>query len=108
MDPKTLFVDKLPQVIGATPDKARALDAIYVFKVSGDSGGTWTVDLRSDPPCVRDGEAATNDCVVEIADTDLQTLLSDPSQGMSMFIQGRIRVTNPLMATKLTDLLKMV
>ena len=53
-DAKELFDEQIPAALKAHPDKAKAVGAIYCFKISGDGGGDWTVDLASDPPaCVR-------------------------------------------------------
>ena len=107
MDAKTLFGQKLPQILKSSPDTARALDAIYVLKISGDNGGTWTVDLKSDPPSVSEGEAEPNDCVVELSDSDFEELLGDTSRGMQLFLEGKIQISNPMLATKLVDLLSL-
>ncbi|MCC6807737.1 MAG: SCP2 sterol-binding domain-containing protein [Deltaproteobacteria bacterium] len=40
-----IFDDYLPHVISATSDLAKKINAVYVFKISGENGGTWTVDL---------------------------------------------------------------
>lgn len=105
MDAKTLFGTKLPLALKHSPDKAKALGAIYVMRISGDNGGTWTVDLKHDPPTVKPGDSGTSDCVVEMADSDFEHLLADTSLGMQMFLEGKIQISNPMLATKLVDLL---
>ena len=56
-DARTLFEDKVPKQIAANPDKAREVGAVYCFKITGEGGGTWTVDLASSPPTVRAGDS---------------------------------------------------
>ena len=55
-DAKELFDVLVPDALKKWPDKAKEVNAIYGFKVTGDGGGEWTVNLTSDPPtCVHDG-----------------------------------------------------
>ena len=105
MDAKTLFDQKLPEMLKAHPDKARELDAVYTFKISGEAGGTWTVDLKADPPTVSAGESGTADCTIEVSDEDFATMLSDPNAGMQLYFTGKLKVSgNPMLATKLQQL----
>ena len=50
VSPTTLFNEKVPAAIAKDPAKARELNAIYQFKISGEGGGEWTVDLSSAAP----------------------------------------------------------
>ena len=47
---KSYFDQKVPAALAEHPDKAKEVAAVYLFKVSGADGGTWTVDLVSTPP----------------------------------------------------------
>ena len=47
---KTFFDQKVPAVLATSPEKAKDVAAVYLFKLTGDDGGTWTVDLVSTPP----------------------------------------------------------
>lgn len=37
-------------------------------------GGTWAVDLKSDPPNVSDGEADAANCTISMTDEDFVAL----------------------------------
>lgn len=89
-------------------DKARELNAIYGFKVSGEGGGDWTVDLASDPPsCVR-GDTGKAQCTIEIDHEDFKSMLKDPNQGMQLYFQGKLRVSgDPMLAMKLQQLFEL-
>ena len=50
-----LFDTILPPKITASPDKAREINAIYQFKITGDGGGEWNVDLSSAGPAITKG-----------------------------------------------------
>ena len=51
-----LFNVQVPEALSKFPDKAREIGAVYLFKISGDGGGTWTVDLTANPPAVTQGD----------------------------------------------------
>ncbi len=105
MDAKTMFGDKLPKLIESAPDKAKELNAIYLFNVTGDGGGTWTVDLKNDPPSCKEGDAGNAECTVEVSDEDFAAMLKDPQLGMQLYFQGKLKVSgDPMLATKLQQL----
>ena len=51
-----LFNVQVPEALTKFPDKAREIGAVYLFKIAGDGGGTWTVDLTANPPLVSQGD----------------------------------------------------
>jgi len=105
MDAKTLFGEMIPKMLETSPDKAKELDAIYLFTVTGDSGGTWTVDLKADPPSCNEGDGGNSECAIEVTDEDFNAMLKDPQLGMQLYFQGKLKVTgNPMLATKLQEL----
>jgi putative sterol carrier protein len=104
-DAVDLFDNIVPAGLAKYPDKARELNAIYAFKISGEGGGEWTVDLTSTPPtCVR-GDTGKAQCTIEIAHEDFKTMLTDPNAGMQLYFQGKLRVSgDPMLAMKLQQL----
>lgn len=105
MDAKTLFEERLPKLLSSEPDKMREMDAIYCFNIGGDGGGTWTVDLKADPPTCTAGDSGNSECSIEVSGEDFETMLKDPQAGMQLFFQGKLKVTgNPMLATKLQQL----
>jgi hypothetical protein len=100
-----LFNVQVPASLAKFPDKAREIGAVYVFKITGDGGGTWTVDLASNPPAVSEGDKGNAQCTIEVAHSDFQTMLTNPASGMQLYFQGKLKVTgDPMLATKLQKL----
>jgi hypothetical protein len=101
-DAQELFDKQVPEALKAHPDKAAEVNAIYLFKISGEGGGEWTVNLTgSAPSCVR-GDAGGAQCTIEIAHEDFKTMLTDPNAGMQLYFQGKLRVAgDPMLATRL-------
>ena len=99
------FDVQVPDGLKKYPDKAREVNAIYAFKIGGEGGGEWTVDLTSDPPtCVR-GASDKAQCTIDIDHEDFKSMLKDPNAGMQLYFQGKLRVSgDPMLAMKLQQL----
>lgn len=104
-DAKTDFGTRLPQKIAADPAKAKAVNAVFLFKISGDGGGTWTVDCKNEPG-VYEGDKGGADCTLELSDADWQTISDNPGAAMQLFFTGKLKVSgNAMLATKLQQIL---
>ena len=97
-----MFNEQVPKALEQFPDKAKEVDAIYCFKITGDGGGEWTVDLTGNPPTCKPADDGSAQCTIEVAHEDFKTMLSDPQAGMQLYFQGKLKVTgDPMLATKL-------
>jgi hypothetical protein len=106
---KAFFDKKVPDVLQTSPEKAKDVAAVYLFKISGPDGGTWTVDLLSNPPTCKPGEHGTPQCTIEASDEDFRSMVDGGMQAaMSLFFSGKLKITgDQMLATKLTKLLQM-
>jgi hypothetical protein len=101
-DAQELFDVQVPEALRKYPDQAREVNAIYCFKITGEGGGEWTVDLTADPPSCKQGDAGNAQCSIEVSHEDFRTMLQDPQAGMQLYFQGRLKVTgDPMLATRL-------
>lgn len=101
-DAQELFDVMIPEGLRRFPDKAREVNAIYGFKISGEGGGDWTVDLTSNPPVCTRGDTGKAQCAVSVSHDDFVTMLSDPQAGMQLYFQGKLQVSgDPMLAMKL-------
>ncbi len=100
-----LFDNLMPAAIAKAPDKAKEVGAVYVFQITGEGGGEWTVDLKSDTPSIQKGVQPGANCTIVVAHSDFVNLLANPSSGMGLFMQGKLKVTgDPMLAMKLQKL----
>lgn len=103
-----LFNEQVPGQLAANPTKAREIGAIYHFKIDGDGGGEWTVDLASATPSCTPGLNGTANCTISIAHADFMTMLTNPAAGMQLYFTGKLKVSgDPMLATKLQKLFSM-
>ena len=105
---KELFDDMIPRGIANNPDKAKEVGAIYVFRITGDGGGDWVVDLTADPPSCKPGVSDNAQCTIEVEHTDFQRMLAQPNSGMELYMSGKLRVTgDPMLATRLQQFFRL-
>jgi hypothetical protein len=105
---KEFFDKKVPEELSKHPDKAKDVAAVYLFKISGPDGGTWTADLKSSPPTCVAGAGAAPQCTIEASDADFRAMIDGGMQtAMQLFFSGKLKVQgDPNLATKLSKLLQ--
>lgn len=104
-DAQTDFGTRLPTKITSDPEKAKAIGAVFLFKINGDGGGVWTIDCKNEPG-VYPGEKGTPDCTLELTAEDWKTISDNPGAAMQLFFTGKLKVTgNAMLATKLQQIL---
>jgi hypothetical protein len=108
-DAQELFDELVPAGLERYPDKAKEINAVYFFDITGDDGGQWTVDLTANPPVVVKGKADNAQCSIQVSHDDFKTMLAgDPSVGMQLFFQGKLIVTGDMtLATRLQELIEL-
>jgi putative sterol carrier protein len=100
-DAQTSFTQNIPRSIEKDLDRAKDVDAVFLFKVNGEGGGVWTVDMK-DAPGVTEGDLGNAECTIEISTEDWKALTEKPGAAMQFFMNGKIKVIgNALLATKL-------
>lgn len=105
MTPEKLF-DQLARRIDERPELREEVGAVYQFDVSGDDGGSWTVNLRDEPIGVQTGASDDADCVITVGQSDLAGILDGSVDPQMAFMMGRVKVAgNFMLATRLRALL---
>jgi len=102
---QTSFTQDIPNKISADPEKAKGIAAIFLFKVTGDHGGTWTLNLK-DEVGVSEGDSGNAECTIELANEDWETISTNPGAAMQLYFSGKLKVSgNAMLATKLQQIL---
>lgn len=92
LTPANIFTDKIPAQISSNPDVASSINAAYVFDVSGEGGGMWTVDLRKDADWVTEGTIDDPGCTVKIDAEDFVNLVTGVTPGPQLFMMGKLQI----------------
>jgi len=104
-NPSEFFAAKAEQLQGA----AGALDGInatYQFKLSGDDGGNWVIELSDDNKEVREGEEDDAQCVISMTATDFMAMIGGSLNPQMAFMTGKLRVKGDMgLALKLQSVL---
>lgn len=86
-----IFNDILPEKLESNED-IEDIDAIYEFDVSGDDGGTWTIDFTKDDDFVSEGSSDDADCTIEVSGSDFVGMWNGDLSGQQLFMMGKISV----------------
>ncbi len=102
----TVFGEKIPAQISNNPDVATSINAAYVFDVSGDGGGIWTVDLRKSEGWVTEGTIDDPGCTIKVAAEDFLGLVTGAIPGPQLFMMGKLQIEGDMgLAMKLGQVL---
>jgi putative sterol carrier protein len=102
---RDLFDRQMPERLKAKPEIAQKVNAIYKFVVTGEGGGTWTVDLTQPGGKVSesDGEAQ---CTISIGAKELIAVVNGKLNAQMAFMTGKLKVAGDIgLALKLGSLL---
>lgn len=106
---RELFDSYIPEAFAKQPARVNEIGAVIAFRITGEDGGEWTVDAVTKPPTCTSGISDRAQCTVEIDSADLARLLDQPSIGMQLYFQGKIRMKgDPMVAMKLQNLFAVI
>jgi putative sterol carrier protein len=105
LNAQKIFGEILPEKLEGN-DKARSADAVYVFDIDGDNGGTWTVDLTTDSDFVTEGGSDDADCTISMKEDDFVKLWEGKLPGAQAFMMGKLKIQGDMgLAMKLQNFL---
>ena len=93
------------------PDAATQPDAVFKFVLSGENGGTWTLNLKrgTSSPFVSTGDGPEEDASIHVASDDWVALTTGEMNPMRAFMSGKVRVDGDLkLAVNLPNVVNMV
>ncbi|MBM4386797.1 MAG: SCP2 sterol-binding domain-containing protein [Deltaproteobacteria bacterium] len=101
---KSLIEGEIGGRVSRNPERAKKLGGIYEFVISGEGGGTWTVDLTA--PLVKEGADPKMQVRIRMSNDDFVAVATKKEDAMKFFLAKKIAVEGNLMlAMKLRDLL---
>lgn len=106
MTGKDIFTGKISEKISANTDKAKSINAIYEFVISGDQDETWTIDLTKPSDFVYEGTSGKANCTVTIKTSDLADIVDKKLNPQMAFMTGKLKVKGDMgLALKLGTIL---
>src|SRR5258705_8991769 len=89
---KSFFENHLAETLKTNPDKGKGINAVIVFKITGDNGGDCTVDLTKTPGEVAAGAAATPKTTFTVPSTDFLHIINKKLNRQMAFMQRKLKV----------------
>ena len=86
-----IFTEILPENLESN-DSIEGIDAVYQFEITGDDGGTWTIDFTKDSDFVSEGAHDDPDCAIEVSGSDFVGMWEGDLSGQQLFMMGKISV----------------
>ena len=81
-------------------------DAVVQFNISGDDGGAWYAAIEGGKIAVASGASSNASMTLNCTAEDFRAMLSGELNGVSAFMQGRIKIDGDMsLAMKLQSLL---
>jgi cytochrome P450 len=105
------FFDAFERAAAAKPEAATLPDAVFRFELSGDAGGTWTLDLRKGTTSgfVTRENGPEAGATIHVTSEDWVALTTGQMNPMRAFMGGKIRVEGDLkLAVNLPNVVNMV
>jgi len=90
---------KMPEAFNA--EKAKGVDVVFQYHISGPMGGDWIVTVKDAACTVETGKAENPTCSLRIADTDFVDMISGKFDPMQAFTSGKLKIDGDVMKSQL-------
>ncbi len=90
---------KMPEAFNA--EKAKGVDVVFQYHISGPMGGDWTVKVKDVACTVETGKADKPTCSLRIVDTDFVDMISGKLDPMQAFTSGKLKIDGDVMKSQL-------
>ena len=91
MTSKDILETEIPTLLKAKPELAKDLNAVVHFVVSGDGGGTWTLDCTKDSDWVTAGATGTPKMTISVSNEDFVKIRAKQMNAQMAAMQGKLK-----------------
>jgi hypothetical protein len=88
---KSILENDIPALLTQKPELAKEINAVIHFVITGDSGGTWTLDLTKPSAWVTSGAVGEPKMTVTVADGDFVKIRSKQLNAQMAAMQGKLK-----------------
>ncbi|MFI5394293.1 MAG: SCP2 sterol-binding domain-containing protein [Candidatus Binatia bacterium] len=105
-EPREWFERELPSAVQLDPKKIEGFNGALLFTISGDRGGTWTVDIHDHQLNIKAEAVPNPDISITMKDGDFVNFINKKLNGQMAFMTGKLKVKgNMQLAMKLNGLI---
>jgi len=91
MTVKTILESEIPNLLKSRPELAKDINAIIHFNITGEQGGTWTMDLTKSADWVRSGAEGTPKMTITVSDQDFVKIRQKQLNAQMAAMQGKLK-----------------
>ncbi len=90
-NPKNILEQEIPKVLTEKPELGKDINAVVHFNVTGDQGGTWTLDLTKESDWVSEGANGTPKMTITVGDEDFVKIRQKQLNAQMAAMQGKLK-----------------
>jgi len=99
------LMDRLPEAF--LPDKAKGVDAVIQFSLTGDQGGDWYITIKEGTCKVAKGKTASPKLTISADAKDMLDIFTGKLNAMAAFSGGKLKLAGDLgLSMKLMNFFK--
>jgi putative sterol carrier protein len=91
MTSKDIFETEIPKLLTAKPEIAKEINAVIHFTITGDAGGSWTIDLTKAADWVKAGLEGTSKMTVTCGAEDFVKIRTKELNAQMAAMQGKLK-----------------
>ncbi|MHB8874894.1 MAG: SCP2 sterol-binding domain-containing protein [Myxococcaceae bacterium] len=91
MTVKDIFEVEIPKLLTSKPELAKEINAIIHFSITGDQGGSWTIDLTKAAEWVKPGIEGTSKMTVTCGAEDFLKIREKQLNAQMAAMQGKLK-----------------
>ena len=92
MTSKDILETEIPALLKEKPELAKDLNAVVHFVVSGDGGGTWTLDGTTPESKITEGAQGEPKMVVTSAVADFEKIIAKQMNAQQAVMTGKLKI----------------
>jgi len=101
--------DELAKKLKETPDMVSKVGCVYQWNITdgNEIKGTWTMDLKNAPGCIKSGAPEKADCTLTVSEEDFLSMMKGTLNAQQAFFQKKLKIAgNIMLSQKLSVILQ--
>jgi len=90
-NPKNILEQEIPTLLKEKPELAKDINAVIHFNITGDNGGTWTMDLTKPDNWVSTGAQGEPKMTITVSDQDFVKIRQKQLNAQMAAMQGKLK-----------------